>query len=284
MPLTLLCYHRLGATAPDQTRFEAAFAAEAGCALGELQDGGYRAWRWRDPVTGASAEGDLGPLPLVDDELSQPTVYDDYQALDAAVHLPLGVPHWHCVEGLQMLERVLGRLPELAILNTEDTSQPDRDEPGPGPLRRDAVLACWERLHASQLAELTGRPRMNRLASVALWRYRRERALGAERHPELVWPGALAMQWQRQAVSVAIQPDTDQAWALPPVEVLVIADPVTPVAVPTAELLPTCAHDPLTVAGAVRMPQALRPAELPTGLEPLPAAELGALGDDDWTD
>jgi hypothetical protein len=243
----------------------------------------YRPGRWRDPETGAHCDLDVGHPPLEEDQLHPNKAYEGWRDLGVALHLPLVGPHWLCVETLQFIEALLARLPGARALDTEDTRQEQGD--GPSAWSRPRLLASWERLSQTQLQGRTDVRRMGRLASVCLWRYRRERARGRRDFPELHWPDAVALLDLElaQARSAALWQDPRQAIALPPVELLVIprADGFS---VLPAELLADLATEPLPCAQAARLAPnpALIAKVFQTGL--LPAGRFRSLGDHDWTD
>ena len=130
---------------------------------------------------------------LEEDELHPPSTYEGWRPCEVAINIPLTGPHWIAVEVGRWLERLLGDFPGVGILNTEDTEREDGTF-GPYTLDRPRLLACWEQLHLSQTEKVAGFPRMPRIASLALWRYRLEQAAGASELPSIHWPRGVVLQ------------------------------------------------------------------------------------------
>lgn len=244
---------------------------------------GYASGRWRDEQTGATCDIDVGQPPIEEDHLHPPKAYDGWRDIGLSVHIPLSGPHWLCVETLQWVESVLARLPGIRALDTEDTRQEVGD--GPGPWSRPRALANWERLHHVQQEGMTDVWRMARLASVCLWRYRRERAKGRTAHGDLVWPDALVLldQQDRCARSAVLWQDPTVALALPPVELVVIPRG-NATGVLAAEAVSATGAGPLPLGQAQRLLPNAAGADLFARATLLPAGRFKALGDYDWSD
>lgn len=246
-------------------------------------DDSYRSGRWRDAETGASCQIDLGRPPIEEDHLHPPRAYDGWREVGLNINIPLAGPHWLCVEALQWVEGLLARLPSLRALDTEDTRQ-DHGE-GPGPWSRPRALANWERLHHVQQEGRTDLWRMARLASVCLWRYRRERAKARTAITDLLWPDALVLldTQDRCARSAVLWRDPTQAIALPPVELVVIPR-AGATGVITAETLSRLGGEALLLGQAQRLTPTAETAGLFANTPLLPASRFKALGDHDWSD
>jgi hypothetical protein len=246
-------------------------------------DATYRSGRWRDVETGATCQIDLGHPPIEEDHLHPPKAYDGWREVGLAIHIPLSGPHWLCVEALQWVEGLLARLPTLRALDTEDTRQEQGD--GPGAWSRPRALANWERLHQVQQEGRTDLWRMARLASVCLWRYRRERAQARAAITDLQWPDALVLldTQDRCARSAVLWRDPERAIALPPVELVVVPrDGAT--GVMPAEELSRLGGEALPLAQAQRLAPTRETADLFARAPLMPATRFKALGDYDWSD
>lgn len=262
---------------------------DALAALGAELDGApgaaYRPGCWRDPATGAWTLFDLGEPPLEGDELHPPTAYPGWRPLPLVAHLPLGCPHWVAVEGLAFLERLIARLPQVHALDCEDTRAEEDGEPGPFAFQRARALLSWERQHSAQVAGDSRLARMDRRASVALWRYRRERAAGAAARPDLRWPEALALLEDGAARSAALWEDPTRPLALPPVELVVVPRADGAGVLPADEVLAAAGGGETLPHGLARaVPGGGRLADLHARAHLLPAQRFRALGDGDWTD
>jgi hypothetical protein len=281
--LTLLFYVPLADGPPlDRHTLEEALELP-GVELDGARGDAYRPGRWRDAATGATAVIDLGTPPLEEDHLHPPRAYDGWRPAELTMQIPVTGPHWLAVECLQFAEAVLARLPDLRALDTEDIRQ-DHGE-GPGPWSRPRALASWERQHQQHQLGRTDQRRMARLASVCLWRYRRERSAGLLRYPELAWPEALVLLDQELGVprTAALWQDPGRALALPPVELLVVQRAGGAGVLP-AEQLAALGAEPLPVAQAARIPVGEGPRGLASGAPLLPVARFRALADHDWSD
>jgi hypothetical protein len=243
----------------------------------------YRTGRWSSPDTGAWCDIDVGISPVEEDHLHPAKSYDGWRNLDLTIHVPLSGPHWLCVEALQWIEQLLAEFPQVRTLDTEDTRDGEQD--GPTRWNRPRILASWERLHQAQLQGRTVHLRMNRLTSVCLWRYRRERARGRSTYPELWWPDALAvLDTHHHCVrSAVILPQPLRAMALPPVELIIVPTEHEPIIIEAATMS-AVAGAALSCAQAQRLEPSPAVDEcLRTG-EQYPRARFKALGDHDWSD
>ncbi len=247
--------------------------------------GAYRPGRWHDAATGASAVIDLGTPPLEADTLHPARAYDGWADAGVVIHLPLAGPHWHAVEALRVVEAVLSAFPEWRALDTEDTIVAPGEPAGPFPWDRPRASLTWERQREARLADLQPVPRMSRRASVALWRYRRERGAGQAAHAALIWPEALVVQDRNLggAYSAALWTDPSCALALPPVDLLVIPRAGGHGVLPADEVLAAGPFQPMPMAGALHLPAGSRTA-LFSGAVLLPAARFCALAWSDWAD
>jgi|GEM_PF-2573692 hypothetical protein len=284
--VSLLFYESTADAGPTVTRdgLEDHLAAAPGVELDGAWRAAYRSGRWRDPATGASCTIDLGNPPIDDDPLHPPRTYDGWREAGLTIGIPLSGPHWLCVEALQFVEAILHHLPHLRALDSEDTERGTAE--GPGTWNRPRVLASWERQHAVQYLGRTDAWRMNRLSSVCVWRYRRERAAGSRDHPALQWPEALALLDNDGPVvrSGAFWHDPSVPLALPPVEVLVIAHGPRSGVLIAADLALAANPTPLSLANAaVIEPSAATLAVFTHGVL-LPISRFRALGDLDWSD
>jgi hypothetical protein len=245
----------------------------------------YRPGEWHDAATGASCRFDLGDPQLESDEAEKPVNYAGWRPLPVSVQVPLSGPHWFAVEALRVVEGLLHALPETRALDTEDTRvEPDADS-GPFPWSRLRALASWERLHHNQSEGRDDLPRLDRGASLALWRYRRERGLGRERRPDLVWPEAHVLLDVDHAVSAALWADPAQPLALPPVELVVVQRGDGTGVLPADELRTAAGGGmPLELAQAVALAPGPRLSDLHGRARLLPAVRFRALLDGDWSD
>ena len=171
------------------------------------------------------------------------------------------------------------------MLNTEDTGE-DAEQEGPGPLDRIRLLATWEQLHAAQTAGRDDCWRMDRRSSLALWRYRREQAGGREAHPELCWPGALALLDDGVARSATFWMDGGQDLALPPVELVVVRRGEGDTGVLDADRVRVAAGGGTTLdyAAATRIPATPAVRELFASGDLTPVERFRALDDSEWSD
>ena len=283
MALTVLFYQPEAEPDLPRDEIEAALGAELGLELGHEQVPGYQPWRWRDPRTGAICDGDLGQPPLEEDTLHPETSYDGWRAVGLAVHIPVPVAHWHCVEAANLIQRLMDRLPGCVVLDTEDTGA--EEARGPGDLDRVRLLASWEQLHAAQTAGRRNCWRMDRHASLAVWRYRREQAQGRAAHPELTWPGALAVLDGDLPRSATFWVSPEQDLALPPVE-LVVVHRGDETGVITANQLRAAVSGGTTLEYGAATRIAATPAvrELFASTELTPVERYRALDDQEWTD
>jgi hypothetical protein len=284
--LTVLFYEAADGPPTQPDDLEDALLAIPGVELTGRRGDSYRSGQWRDTDTGASGVIDLGQAPLEEDNLHPPTAYDGWRGLNLSVQIPLDGPHWLCVEALQMIEGLLARLPQLRALDTEDTLRHDDGVVGPTPWSRPRLLASWERQHAVQLQGRTDCPRMNRLASVCLWRYRRERRRGQHDFPDLFWPEALVLleQTQTQACSAAFWPEPVRAFALPPVEFIILRRPQSTGLLPAEAVIAAAHAHPLPLGQAAALTPDDRLAAWFATADLMPTGSYRALDDRDWTD
>ncbi len=243
----------------------------------------YRSGQWHDVHTGARCDIDLGDIPVEADHVHPPKSYEGWRSVGLTIHVPLAGPHWLCVEVLQWVEKLLQHFQQLRVLDTEDTQQDGAD--GPGTWHRPRVLASWEKLHQAQLQGRTDLCRMGRLASVCLWRYRRERAQGRSTHPELIWPDALVVldQTDNCARSAMLLPTPLAPMALPPVELIVITTANGTSVIP-AEIVSACGGDPLSLGQSQLVTPSDKLATVIAAAKTLPIDRFKALGDHDWSD
>jgi hypothetical protein len=284
--LTLLFYESALADGPAsaQEDIEDRLLSLPGVELAGEARAAYRSGRWRDPATGASCTIDLGAPPIEEDALHPPRAYDGWRALDFTIGIPLAGPHWLCVEALQFIEGLIAQLPQLHVLDSEDSER--GVGVGPGVWNRPRLLASWERQHAAQQSGRTDAWRMNRLSSVCLWRYRRERALGRSAHAELHWPEAFALldREGRAVRSAAFWNDEGRSWALPPVEMLIISQGGRSGVLVAADLAAVAGAEPLPMASAALVtPSPVVSGVFRSGVL-LPTLRFAALGDLDWSD
>jgi len=254
-----------------------AFSAPAGAR--------YRPGTWDDAATGARAIIDVGEPAMERDEMHPPTAYAGWRPVAVHIQIPLLAAHWQAVEGLRLLERFLAALPHLVPLDCEDTRRNDGADTGPFPFDRLRALASWERQHAAHLQGRTDIAVLDRRASLALWRYRRERAAGQVARPDLYWPEALVLADGSQAVSVAVWADPSRALALPPVGYVVIPRVEGSGLLPSDEVL-TAAGEPawLTQGLARDLPVSPGLSALHQGARLVPAARFATVRDGDWVD
>jgi hypothetical protein len=284
--LTLLFYESASADGPATARedIEDQLIALPGVELAGAPRAAYRPGRWRDPATGASCAIDLGAPPLEEDTLHPPRAYDGWRAVPVTIGIPLAGPHWLCVEALQFVEALLVHLPQLSVLDSEDSERGVGI--GPGTWNRPRLLASWERQHAVQQSGRSEAWRMNRLASVCLWRYRRERARGQAAHPQLHWPEAFALlDREGPAVrSAAFWNDEGMPWALPPVEMLIINQDGRSGVLVAADLAAVAGAAPLPLASAALVTPSPPVSGVFRNGVLLPTARFRALSDLDWSD
>jgi hypothetical protein len=237
---------------------------------------GYRPGRWRHPATGATATIDLGEPPLERDEMHPPRRYEGWAPVALTWQLPLAGPHWHAVEAFAALEDLLARLPGLRALDPEDVHEREGAEAGPFPWSRPRLIASWELQRRDRCLNLA-EPVMARGSSLRLWRYRRELVQARAARPELHWGEALVLLDcdRGTARPACLWPEHAGAWALPPVDLVVVAHGGQPRVIESGALtvgsaLPALAAE---VAAGTPVPAGARPAE-----------RFKALLDHDWHD
>ncbi|TVR11271.1 MAG: hypothetical protein EA401_11270 [Planctomycetota bacterium] len=245
--LSLHLYHRSDGPSPS-SQYLHQVLRQHGAQLQE-SDTFYHSGFWRDEATRAYVDIDSGPLPLRsitpasthhDDANAQPKDYPGWTPREVSFHIPLNGPHWLVVEIARWLEAVLQDLPDCGILINEDTGLEGEPGYGPGPVERLRLLRCWEFCHMEQCASLAT-PLMARSSSLALWRYRRELPHGQNHYPHLHWPQALVLSRNTQAHAVAVWQDPTLAWALPPVEYIVVQRAHETGLIPSDEILTAAA-------------------------------------------
>ena len=281
---TLLFYEPAGEPPLPEGDLEAILAASPGVELG-ARTPGYRPGRWRDADTGASCQLDLGEPQLEGEkDVDPPAVYTGWHPLPLAVHVPLGGPHWFAVEALRFVETLLGQLPGIRALDTEDTRYDDGSDLGPFPWNRLRALAGWEQQQRAQEEGHTDLVRMERPVSLALWRYRRERRRGMAARPDLAWPEALALRDGGTARSAALWLDPTRPFALPPVELVVVQRRDGAGVLPADEVATAGAGQPLIEGATLALLPSPRLADLHARAHLLPASRFTALADGDWVD
>ena len=244
----------------------------------------YRPARWHDVATGARAWWDLGQPtmkaaadePGADDKVR---TYSGWRQIPLVLQVPLAGPHWHAVTALAQVEKVLKAAPHLMPLDTEDDRRDAESDAGPYPWDRPRVIANWDALRAVQEADLA-MPRLDRRASVALWRYRVERASGRAAHPDYHWPEALSLLDKATNLvrTACLWSASDEAFALPPVDVVVIRGGVVP-----ADELRLLAGASVQ-GGAHLIVSSAAVLSFYHGAKLLTAERFTALGDEDWAD
>jgi hypothetical protein len=248
-------------------------------------DVAYRPGHWQDPHTGARVIVDLGDAPIENDEMHPPTSYIGWRPVALTLHIPLSTPHWQAVEAFAWVQRLLTQLPHLTPLDVEDTRVDEDADPGPFAFDRLRALASWERQHATQTDGRSDLPRMARVTSLALWRYRRERQAGQLEHAACVWPEALVVSEARTAHSVAVWADVSKPLALPPVTYLVLPRAEGPGLIPIDEVLTAAGGGTALSKGMARR---IDPIPAITSLYQharlLPATRYAACIDGDWSD
>ena len=245
-------------------------------------DAGYRPFEWRDPATGAYCAGDIGHPPLDTDPSGEARSYPDWRPLALSLSLPLAVPHWYCVEALDLVANLLAALPGSAVLDCENTVRAD-DSEGPGPLNRMALLASWEQQHLCQTATRTDLHRLARHSSLALWRYRRERTAAMAAHPDHHWPQTWVMAHGPSACTACLWPSDAQRVALPPVDCIIIERGPHSGVLSRDELLALSDdHTPLPAACQSLMATTISQQLDAVDLEPTASYQM--LADGDWSD
>ena len=234
---------------------------------------GYRPGTWSDAATRARCTLDLGTPPLEEDREHPPTAYDGWTAAGLAFKIPLAGPHWHAVECYRLVEAALAVDDALAALDEEDTRADGAPSSGPAAWDRARAVWSWERQREAQAAGLA-LPRLGRMASVVLWRWRREADAGRP---------ALAVVEDRRRAGRALLAG-------------VVAEPDAPIVLPAVDVVL------LRTAGGLRLVAGERLAGAPgsdlgagirryAGLAGLAAAgdliapeRLRLLADEDWRD
>ncbi|MBA2480938.1 MAG: hypothetical protein H0V44_09760 [Planctomycetes bacterium] len=247
----------------------------------------YRPGRWRDVMTGAACIVDLGEPPLEQDPMHPPRAYAGWRALPLSLNIPLAGPHWFCVEALRVADAILEAFPGVHALDTEDTIAEADAEPGPFTWNRMRALASWEHQRDARCEALGDIPAMHRLASVAMWRYRRERAAGRDQHRRHVWPDAMALRdaSDRSALSAAFFRDPGTPMAVPPVDLLIVQRDGETGVLPASEVITAAGGGtPAGIAQAVLIEPNAGLATFLREASILPTSAFSALGDEDWRD
>ncbi len=239
---------------------------------------GYRSGFWADVYTHARCSVDVGQADFNHDDAHNETTYDGWQLNPIQVKIPLSSPHWHCVESLRFVETMLSQLPHMFILDTEDTASPEVE--GPAPLDRMRALASWEQLHLSQTEGVSDYHRMERVNSIALWRYRR--AIG-EGNKE--WPQALVLLDKDVARSAVIWDEPEEEIIVPPVELAVLKTDYNTSVISVEELISRAAHvNNLDCAGAVKIPIGEDFKSVIAQCVKMDVSRFKFLTDDEWSD
>jgi hypothetical protein len=267
----------------DLGELAAALAAIPGLDLDGRPGQAYRPGTWRDLVTGARCAIDLGAPPVEDDHQHPPRTYEGWLVAPLAIAIPLAGPHWLAVEAMSLVERLLAGVPGLAALDEEDA------DGGPSPWSRPRAVASWHRQQTAFLTSRPNHPRLNRNASLALWRYRRERPAGLVARPELAWPEAMVLGERRHdggihPYAAALWRDGDRALALPPVDLVVAMRPAGPAVIAANRLRCLPGTTPLDHGRALLIPMCPAAAACFARGEARPVEAFAALGDEDWTD
>ncbi len=244
----------------------------------------YQPGRWYDSETCASASVDIGLPELDESGLFDEKPYEGWQRVSLRVQIPSTGPHWYVVEVLRMIEELLFQLPECGILDTEDIG-PDGEGTEPGPLDRMRHLANWEQLFLAHQEERDVICLMDRPSSLALWRYRKQRKEGVEKHPDLLWPDALVLLDDDRARSCIFWEDPDQITVVPPVDLLIVRRGDTTGLLPVDELLTAASTvKNLTCGGAVAIHPDEATRQLHAQAKLLPTERYQALSDLEWAD
>ena len=280
--LSILFYEHEAEQPTSLTALEDALARIPGLTWSAPAGSAYRPGQWRDPATGARAAWDLGIPPLLQEDAGAddpPRSYSGWRAVPLALSVPLAGPHWQAVTALAQVDRLLQAAPHLMPLDSEDTVEGENAEPGPFPWDRPRAIASWEKQRADRSVGLA-LPRLGRAASVALWRYRVERAAGRAAFPEHHWPEGLALHdlATGEVRTACLWGDPGEPLALPPVDVVVVRGGAVP-----ADELRLLAGDNAPGGARLITPSAAVGA-FHAGAKPLPASRFRGLGDEDWVD
>lgn len=239
----------------------------------------YQPVRWRDPITGARANWDLGTPPLEEDD-EPPRTYSGWRVLPLSLSVPLVGPHWHAVAALAQVDRLLEAAPYLTPLDTEDVHATPESEAGPFTWSRARAITNWNALRGIQAEGLT-LPRLDRASSVALWRYRVQRSAGRVAHPGFHWPEALALHdlHDGSVRTACLWTDPTEPLALPPVDLVAMRGGCIP-----ADELRLLADASAVHGGAQLLSPSPTVEAFFRGAKPLPVARFTGLGDEDWMD
>ena len=286
MALVILFYQRADDIPVQLDELSDAIAAQDDITWLRETGDDYRPFTWQHPATGTRIEGDLGIIPLEEDEEHPAKDYDGWREVPLSLHIPYLVPHWQCIDTLDFIASIMKRLPQLAVLNTEDTARgPDSDEEGPGPILRQHLGATWEGGRSVHVEAQGHIPHMERLSSLRLWRYRQEQVTGAQNYREIFWPQALVLLDGERACSAAIWPQEHKDFALPPVEYIVVQRGDEAGVIPADELVTAARRgEALPYGEATLIHQNEQTMSLFHGSKLLPVDRFKALGNDDWVD
>lgn len=276
--LTLLFYERENEQAATLDDLTTALATLPDLTWEAPTTATYQPVRWRDPTTGARAHWDLGTPPLeADDE--PPRTYSGWRVLPLTLSIPLVGPHWHAVAALTQIDRLVTAAPYLMPLDTEDVHETPESEAGPFTWSRARAITSWNTLRGIQ-AEGLALPRLDRASSVALWRYRVQRAEGRRVHADYHWPEALALRdnTDNSVRTACLWTDPSEPLALPPVDLVALRGGCIP-----ADELRLLAGE-LVHGGAHLLTPSAAVAAFFQGAKPLPVARFTGLGDEDWMD
>ena len=239
----------------------------------------YRNGVWTDPATAAACQIDIGHVEFDSDEAAEEKQYDGWTRNPVAVHIPLSVPHWHCVESLRFIEELCLTLPGLSVLDTEDVGDEQR-EPGPRVINRLDSLAEWEQLHIAQTADREDCYRMSRVSSVAMWRYRR-----ATRELDEEWPMALVLLDKDIARSAVVWDEPIDYLIVPPVELAVLKTETHTIVMSVEELISRANHvNNLDCAGAVKIPIDDEFEDIIENCVKMDVSRFKFLADGEWSD
>jgi hypothetical protein len=178
-----------------------------------------------DPVLGGRLIIDMGRFELEQvgggSQACRPEkAYEGWNRLAVSAHLPLSTPRWRALAALELLRPLLGRHPDIGILDSEDTITNEGVE-GPGAFDPIRILRSWEKL-AGAFYQYRGAAVLGSQQSEALRTYLSVRPEGKKSHPELCW-GEPAVLSRDGAVRIAVLWSQPQLpLALPAVDVVVV--------------------------------------------------------------
>ena len=219
------------------------------------------------------------------DDQHKPRAYANWRPVSLAIRIPLAGPHWHAVEALALVEAILAAHPDLRALDSEDVIEAEGAAPGPFPWSRPRAIASWETQRDSRCEGLS-LPTLARPHSVRLWRYRRERPAARTAHSDLHWPDALVLRDSTTGIarSACLWTDPSEAFALPPVELVVVRHGTLSGVIGADEVLAANGNPQVLAALAVPIHPSPAISALHAGSRPLPASRFNAMLDEDWRD